>query len=540
MESNVKRSVPLDQLHISLADFDCRSLSTGTAQLGAADCWLFVAVTGGSGRLSANGGAYRLAVGAAFVFPPGTPVEAINEGSGNLSMYRAAFRVGRVALAGPEDEAIVLPCVGEARLIPFSRAVDCLDMLHALGNGSTALERFKRNCRFQELLILILEAGQDRSDASDTRSAVERSIAYIRANFREEITLRKLTDLSGVGKSQYVRLFREQTGKSVTEFVTDLRITRAKELLATTADPLRDIARGTGFSDEYYFNRRFKQAVGLSPRQYWSENKRQPKIVALEYLGEMLALGVKPIGAARFLMEFAEEEDRRGVSDFDEGTDAVARIAAMRPDFVLGMNNRDEEMRERLSRIVNVETVQWEDDVFAHMRAIGTLVGREREAAAWIGRYEAKAETLRNRFKPLVGADETAVAFGIFRDFVCVFTDRNIGHTLYNVCGFRPPGGIFGLIADRTVVGALNIEPERMTEFDADRIFLLVHPDALARRRHREIMASRIWRRLTAVRAGRVIELDNRWFPYDAHTLEWEIEEAGGWLSVMGGTAWDN
>ena len=55
---------------------------------------------------------------------------------------------------------------------------------------------------------------------------------------------------------------------NMVSYVTQLRINRAKELLAASEMKIRDIAQAVGFEDEKYFSRRFTKEVGMSPNEY--------------------------------------------------------------------------------------------------------------------------------------------------------------------------------------------------------------------------------------------------------------------------------
>ena len=56
--------------------------------------------------------------------------------------------------------------------------------------------------------------------------------------------------------------------RSFTELVTERRLERAQELLANTAARIAEVAYASGFADEAYFTRRFRQWYGMSPRAY--------------------------------------------------------------------------------------------------------------------------------------------------------------------------------------------------------------------------------------------------------------------------------
>ena len=74
----------------------------------------------------------------------------------------------------------------------------------------------------------------------------------------DNITVKQLAQLAHVAPWKYTTIFQELTGKKPLDFLTELRINHSKELLTHTNSPLRDIASQVGFSDEYYFNRRFE------------------------------------------------------------------------------------------------------------------------------------------------------------------------------------------------------------------------------------------------------------------------------------------
>lgn len=97
---------------------------------------------------------------------------------------------------------------------------------------------------------------------------MEQSIEHVRRHFQETMTVEQLAVEVNVGRWQYTRMFKEIDRKIPLNFLNELRIDRAKQLLMKTDDRLYDIARNVGFSNEYYFSRRFRQTAGVTPRQY--------------------------------------------------------------------------------------------------------------------------------------------------------------------------------------------------------------------------------------------------------------------------------
>ena len=64
------------------------------------------------------------------------------------------------------------------------------------------------------------------------------------------------------------QLFRDSAGMNLNDYIKEVRVARAKDLLAHTAMRVADIARDTGFSDAQYFSVVFRQKTGCTPREF--------------------------------------------------------------------------------------------------------------------------------------------------------------------------------------------------------------------------------------------------------------------------------
>ncbi len=82
---------------------------------------------------------------------------------------------------------------------------------------------------------------------------------YILTHYKEAITRETLASLAGLSPSHFSHVFKRRTGKSPIEYLTDIRIRRAKELLVTSNKCLKEIAETVGYRDEFYFSRMFKE-----------------------------------------------------------------------------------------------------------------------------------------------------------------------------------------------------------------------------------------------------------------------------------------
>ena len=72
----------------------------------------------------------------------------------------------------------------------------------------------------------------------------------------------------GITREYFYTLFKNDTGKSPTQYLLDLRIEKACTMLRESDYPICLIAQHTGFSDNTYFSRKFHELVGVSPSAY--------------------------------------------------------------------------------------------------------------------------------------------------------------------------------------------------------------------------------------------------------------------------------
>jgi two-component system response regulator YesN len=92
---------------------------------------------------------------------------------------------------------------------------------------------------------------------------------YIEANYvNENLDLQIMADTLRFNPNYLSRLFKEQTGKTFTDYVSDIRINKAKELITQTDLSIEDIGKGVGISNRRTFNRTFKKITGASPTLY--------------------------------------------------------------------------------------------------------------------------------------------------------------------------------------------------------------------------------------------------------------------------------
>lgn len=102
---------------------------------------------------------------------------------------------------------------------------------------------------------------------------VQKTIAYIEADLSGDLSLHALAILQNVSPGYLSTLFRKETGKTVTDFVTQRRMEHAAKLLRTTSLQIQTIAQHCGISDVNYFSKLFKRHYSMTPRQFREESR---------------------------------------------------------------------------------------------------------------------------------------------------------------------------------------------------------------------------------------------------------------------------
>jgi two-component system response regulator YesN len=107
--------------------------------------------------------------------------------------------------------------------------------------------------------------GNQEPEVSSVIAKVKR---YIETNLHLDMNREALAEHVYLNPAYLSRLFRKETGKSLTDFTVDLRLARAKTELAKTNVKISDIAGSVGYSNFSHFSKLFKKTTGLTPQEY--------------------------------------------------------------------------------------------------------------------------------------------------------------------------------------------------------------------------------------------------------------------------------
>jgi len=91
---------------------------------------------------------------------------------------------------------------------------------------------------------------------------------YLETNYAEEISLSAMAEKYKISPGYLSLLFTERTGKNFSDYLTECRIRKAKELLKHTEMRIYEIANAVGYNDPYYFSSCFKKITNKTPSEY--------------------------------------------------------------------------------------------------------------------------------------------------------------------------------------------------------------------------------------------------------------------------------
>ncbi|TLS53185.1 response regulator [Paenibacillus antri] len=120
---------------------------------------------------------------------------------------------------------------------------------------------------FVRLADLFFE-HREEEQREKTSDAVGKVNEYILRHLGGDVSQTRLAEIVYLSPSYLSRLYKQSTGLSLTEFITNARIQRAKQLLRDTPHKIHDIAAEVGFESASYFTRFFKKMTNMTPQEF--------------------------------------------------------------------------------------------------------------------------------------------------------------------------------------------------------------------------------------------------------------------------------
>ena len=137
--------------------------------------------------------------------------------------------------------------------------------------GGSALARDLAGNALSESLLLCATVNPERGGWD---SRVRLAIDYLCRHLERPVRISEVASSVGLSVSRLSRLFRSQTGSSIQQFLEGRRLELARQRLALTSQPIARISAELGFTNPFYFTRRFGRHFHQSPSAYRMQARR--------------------------------------------------------------------------------------------------------------------------------------------------------------------------------------------------------------------------------------------------------------------------
>ncbi|MGT2887392.1 AraC family transcriptional regulator [Streptococcus didelphis] len=170
-----------------------------------------------------------------------------------------------------------LPCI-KPDMPGYSDIKACLFAIFQLAKEKGRHFEILLKSKLHELIYLlyyhryVLKKHTDETYRKNEK--IRQLVHYINTNFNKPLSIESLADYIGYSKTHFMTVFKQHTGTSCTEFVIQVRLSKACELLLNSTSSILEIAKDTGFNNLSNFNRQFKRYYLLTPSQYRKKHSK--------------------------------------------------------------------------------------------------------------------------------------------------------------------------------------------------------------------------------------------------------------------------
>ncbi len=227
-------------------------------------------ITDGNGTITVNDVEYRLSKGQSFIVFPFSDMKICPDEKKPWSYKWVEFLGAEPAyLISQSSFTKKKPIVGAIDLPDFERFFTVQE-----NDLSELYAVYRTVCRLMFLLTYYIEYYPRNSQEHQSYAHTARS--YIEQNYhKSDFTVKKVADYVKIDRTYLYRLFKEETGLSIIDYINSRKISRAETLLINDSISIKDVAEAVGFSDQMYFSRVFKKFKGMSPTDFRKNSKSQ-------------------------------------------------------------------------------------------------------------------------------------------------------------------------------------------------------------------------------------------------------------------------
>ncbi|WP_254507534.1 AraC family transcriptional regulator [Anatilimnocola floriformis] len=243
------------------------------------NCFRIWSIEGGEGKFAVSSGSYEFAAGQLLFFVPYQQLKFAARSAWEATeiQFHANFLCVETFHAETGCSGALFNDLYGPPLVALNETArpQVADLLRQLAQEQREQATAYEDASLSLLKLLLIAATRQKTQQSLACSPDDRGFRHpLIAQLRELIeqhyctlhTPKDYAELLHVTPKTLGRCVSEQLGKTLTDLIRERLLTHAKWQLLHTLRPVKEIARETGFKDEFYFSRLFKQETGVSPK----------------------------------------------------------------------------------------------------------------------------------------------------------------------------------------------------------------------------------------------------------------------------------
>jgi len=173
----------------------------------------------------------------------------------------------------PNVMTIIIASYDDFAFIQTAIRLKVVDYLLKPVKPSELIESIKRG------ISIINLQGNQKTVKECNNTLIQEAIRFIENNFDQDISLEATAAFVHLNTQYFCRYFKSQTGINFIDYLSSLRIKKAKEMLIDTNENITEISMSVGYTDSSYFGKVFLRTVGMTPNKFRGLNKKQQLLI---------------------------------------------------------------------------------------------------------------------------------------------------------------------------------------------------------------------------------------------------------------------
>ncbi len=420
----------------------------------------------------------------------------------------------------------IRPFLKEKRLkIPEKAAFLCHELFEGWMSNK-GMCKFRCQIDFQEIVFLII--SHHSIEKEKMYLSLVGAKQYIEENYMKDITIQQLAELVKLSPKYFADLFKRKFGKTVMEYVSELRLQEAKCHMHKGKMKIREIAHKVGYSDEFYFSRKFKKEIGLTPSGYIKHSKRRIVAYSTDVLGHLLPINLIPYAAplhpkwtSYYYQNFRREipvhlSAYRINEDWQKNINCLESLAA---DIIIASDSIqacEKQELEQLGRVIYIPSrmSSWKKQFLY----LANQLQEKWQAEQWLKSFTMKMADARVHLQQN-HANTSVVVVRMVGDKLYRQSNDSLIDFLFNDLQLTPA-------CSGKIVSFQQIMLEELHALQADYIFMLIRQDNITRSYWRALQVDARWKRLRAVQRQNVkLITSDPWLENSPHAYLRKLEQ---------------